>query len=221
VNIAKAASVLPLIVKLKTLKQSGSDTLVEFSLSHRVIKPLQVRSELQRFAALVANLKPKAVLEVGTCLGGTLFVLSRLADEGATIISVDLPGGKFGGGYQWLRTPIYKCFPRRGQRLHLIRGNSHDVKTQATVKHILGSQKLDLLFIDGDHTYDGVKRDFTLYAPLVRKGGVVAFHDIAEHSRETGSEVSRFWNEINQHYSHEEIIEDRKQGWAGIGILAA
>jgi len=221
VNIAKAASVFPLIVELKTLKRSDPETLVEFSLSHRVIEPLQVRSEFQRFAKLVAYRKPKAVLEIGTCRGGTLFVLSRLADEGATIISVDLPGGKFGGGYHWLQTPIFKCFPKRGQKLHLIRDNSHETETREKVEHILGGQRLDLLFIDGDHTYDGVKRDFTLYSPLVGKGGVVAFHDIAEHSAETGCEVSKYWNEIKQHYSHEEIIEDRKQGWAGIGVLDA
>jgi predicted O-methyltransferase YrrM len=221
VNLAKAVSAIPLMIELKALKQSEPRRLVDFSLSHRVIRPLQIRSEFERFAALVADLRPKALLEIGTFFGGTLFVLSRLSDPEATIISVDLPGGKFGGGYKFLRIPIYKCFPRGRQRLHLIRGDSHEFETQARVKAILGNQKLDLLFIDGDHTYDGVKHDFHLYAPLVRKGGVVAFHDIAEHPRDTGCEVSRFWNETKQQYPYEEIVEDRNQGWAGIGILGA
>jgi hypothetical protein len=38
-------------------------------------------------------------LEIGTARGGTLFFLTRLASPHATIVSVDLPGGPFGGGY--------------------------------------------------------------------------------------------------------------------------
>lgn len=36
---------------------------------------------------------------------------------------------------------------------------------------------LDLVFIDGDHSYEGVKSDWLLYEPLVRAGGLVLFHD--------------------------------------------
>jgi len=36
----------------------------------------------------------------------------------------------------------------------------------------------DFLFIDGDHTYEGVEGDFEMYSPLVRRGGIIAFHDI-------------------------------------------
>jgi hypothetical protein len=34
-----------------------------------------------------------------------------------------------------------------------------------------------LLFIDGDHRYEGVRRDFEMYSPLVGAGGLIAFHD--------------------------------------------
>lgn len=37
---------------------------------------------------------------------------------------------------------------------------------------------IDLLWIDGDHSEAGAKRDFELWAPLVRKGGVLAAHDV-------------------------------------------
>lgn len=218
-NLAKAASVFPMIVRMKTMQGADPDTLVDFALSHRVIKPLQVRSEFKRFAGIVATMKPRFALEIGTFFGGTLFVISRLADRNATIISVDMPGGKFGGGYQWLRAPIYKCFPTKNQRLHLIRGDSHDSDTKGKVKDILNGQELDLLFIDGDHTYSGVKADFDQYSPLVRKGGAVVFHDIAVHPPEVHCEVSDFWNKIKKQYPHEEIIEDRNQGHAGIGVL--
>jgi predicted O-methyltransferase YrrM len=101
--------------------------------------------------------------------------------------------------------------------MHLIRGDSHSEEVAARLRRI--TQSLDVLFIDGDHTYEGVKRDFLLYAPLVRPGGIVAFHDIAEHPKETGCDVARFWNEVKTSYRHEEIIENREQrGW-GIGVL--
>jgi len=38
-------------------------------------------------------------------------------------------------------------------------------------------EPLDVLFIDGDHTYDGVKKDFERHAPNVKPGGVILFHD--------------------------------------------
>lgn len=36
---------------------------------------------------------------------------------------------------------------------------------------------IDMIFIDGDHSYEGVKRDWELFAPFVRQFGVVVFHD--------------------------------------------
>ena len=86
------------------------------------------------------------------------------------------------------------------------------------VQSVLGNQKIDLLHIDGDHTYEGVKQDYLLYSAMVREGGLIAFHDIAVHA-DTSCRVSVFWDEIKQKFKHEEIIEDRRQGWAGIGLL--
>jgi hypothetical protein len=57
-----------------------------------------------------------------------------------------------------------------------------------------------------------------MYSPLVKPGGIVAFHDIVEISA-AGVEVARFWNEIKTDYRNREIIENRQQGWGGIGIL--
>ena len=36
---------------------------------------------------------------------------------------------------------------------------------------------IDVLFIDGDHTYEGVRDDWNNFSPFVKKGGVVYFHD--------------------------------------------
>lgn len=58
-----------------------------------------------------------------------------------------------------------------------IEGNSHEHETQNWFKSQLGLYKLDLLFIDAGHKYHDVTQDFNNYAPLVRKGGIIAFHD--------------------------------------------
>lgn len=41
----------------------------------------------------------------------------------------------------------------------------------------LADKILRLLFVDGDHTYEGVKKDIDLFCPLVRTGGIVIFDD--------------------------------------------
>src|SRR6266853_5522445 len=179
------------------------------------IRPQQVREELIGLFEIVSALQPKSAMEIGTCAGGTLFMTCRVADPNATVISVDLPGGRFGSGYVWPRRFVYRGFAGKNQALHLLRRNSHDVKTNDLVRSLLRGRQLDFLFIDGDHTYDGVRADFEMYAPLVRSGGIVAFHDIAKHPQETGCEVDRFWNEIKLAYRHLEIVNDPFQGWAG------
>ena len=86
---------------------------------------------------------------------------------------------------------------------------------------ILYGEQLDFLFIDADHTYAGVQRDFQMYSPLVRSGGIVAFHDIVTHKRGTECQVEKFWGEIKQHYRHREIIEDVSEGSLPIAVTRA
>jgi cephalosporin hydroxylase len=185
----------------------------------RPIHLRQVRSEVLAWSRLVAEAAPRRSLEIGTFRGGTLFLLCVFSPSDAHIISLDLPGGGFGGGYSSSKIPLFKCFTRGHQNLRLVRADSHLPETKARILKLLGDEPLDFLFIDGDHSYDGVKRDFEMYSPLVRPGGIIAFHDIVEHSREQECEVAKFWEEIKLRYPYREIVEDHRQGWAGIGVL--
>lgn len=164
--------------------------------------------------------RPKAetVLEIGTCNGGTLWLWCYLAAKDALIISLDLPGGAFGGGYDEQMIPLLESYARKTQTLELIRGDSHTEEALEVTTKLLGGREVDLLFIDGDHTYEGVKKDWEMYSPLVRPGGIVVFHDIVEHESAPDCQVDRLWNELKQKYRHEEFCSPDR-GWAGIGVI--
>ena len=184
-----------------------------------LIRPMQVKSEFLGLLNILQEKKSEIILEIGTANGGTLLGFSKLAPDDATIMSIDLPEGPFGGGYPKSKIPLYFSFKKKNQKMFLLRENSHVNETLEKVKDILNGRRVDFLFIDGDHTYEGVKRDFELYSPLVKSGGVVAFHDVAVHPGYIGCFVNIFWDEIKKNYEHQEFIENKHQGWGGIGVL--
>jgi predicted O-methyltransferase YrrM len=171
--------------------------------------------------SIVASIRPARALEIGTLRGGTLFLLCRLAAASARIISVDLPEGRYGGGYTAAKIPLYRRFAGEGQSLHFLRQDSHKQETADRVKELLGGALLDYFFIDGDHTYEGIKRDFELYSPLVRNGGVVAFHDIAVSGPAPCRGVEQLWNEVRGRHPHQEIVPEPEADGRryGIGLL--
>jgi predicted O-methyltransferase YrrM len=183
-----------------------------------LIAPWQYLEEIGPLISIYEKLKPKTVLEIGTANGGTLFLYSKLATEDALIISIDLPGGKFGGGYPDWKTPLYRKFARPKQHLELVRANSHDDATFEKTKKLLNGRPVDFLFIDADHTYEGIKKDFLTYSELVAPKGVIAFHDVANHPNPVYG-VHKFWQEIKNNYKHEEFIRDPKQHGLGIGVI--
>ncbi len=61
--------------------------------------------------------------------------------------------------------------------INLIQGNSYFNETETKFKEELNNNELDLLFIDGDHTLDGVKNDYERYSKYVKKGGFIIFDD--------------------------------------------
>ncbi len=204
-------------------KIDNVDEAVKFAFSFQYfyfsIKTGQIKYEITKLLEILKDLDSKIILEIGTAGGGTLFLFTKIAHAEATIISVDLPGGDFGGGYTKWKIPIYQSFRKRRQRIKLFREDSHNPKTFELVKNFLDGKMIDFLFIDGDHTYEGVKKDFEMYSCLVKKGGIIAFHDISECPPEVGCDVSKYWNEIKYDYQFLEIIEDINQTWAGIGVF--
>jgi len=184
------------------------------------IRPSQVHWEILNLAEIVKKLAPKTVLEVGTSRGGTFFIWARLAAPDAHLISIDLPGGENIWAYPRWKEPFYKRFASKGQHIDLLRGDSQKQEMVERLKKTLNGAQVDFLFIDADHAYEGVKKDFELYAPFVRQGGVIAFHDVAVHPPIANCGVTRLWAELKaESKNYKEFIEKADQGWGGIGVL--
>jgi predicted O-methyltransferase YrrM len=179
----------------------------------------QKEREIRGLLTEVRRLRPRRLLEIGSSAGGTLFLWTRAAAEDATIVSIDLPAGGIRDPEEAERLQRFERFRRGRQRLYLLRADSHAGLTQRRLAEILEGQALDFLFIDGDHSYDGVRRDFDDYAPLVRPDGLVALHDVHPHSQAWGGEVPQFWSEIRDRYSASELLESPAQDGYGIGLI--
>jgi len=177
-------------------------------------------SELSGLVHLVRGLSPISIIEIGVDGGGTMALWAQIAATDARLIGVDL---EISAAVQ----SSVRASLRTGQALSLFAGDSHSDATKRRVRDTLGDNKVDFLFIDGDHGYEGVKQDFEDYGPLVRKGGLVAFHDIVPdfstrfgiHTGQHSGAVHKFWREVSTRYPHDEFIESIAQDGFGIGVI--
>jgi predicted O-methyltransferase YrrM len=194
--------------------------LADLRISAGELAASQKLDEILPFLDRVAELEPRTVVEIGTSGGGTLYLLTRVASDEAVIVSVDL------------EIPPHLAAARRrlarpGQRLVSLAGNSQTEEMVSQVRAALDGRPLDVLFIDGDHSYEGVQRDWELYSGLVRPGGLIGLHDIQEDYRTSrgtptasiSGEVPRFWRELRERHRTEELIADPEQDGYGIGVV--
>lgn len=154
----------------------------------------QNKIELLELSKILYFHKPQNFLEIGTQYGGTFYLLSSLSS--GKKISIDLEGGAYGGldieTIKERNSVLKSFFPD----CHLLNMDSHLETTLDSVKKILNGEKLDLLFIDGDHSYSGVRKDFEMYRQILRAGGILIFHDINYMPKLPECEVHQFWDEL-------------------------
>ena len=163
--------------------------------------------------------KPHYTVEIGTWHGGSLWYWLQHAQPGAHVISVDTGPATWGPPEPDFDTSQWYDWVPEGVYLHKITGNSRAHDVQAQVGYLC-PEGIDWLFIDGDHSYEGVKWDFMTYGPRVNKGGVICFHDLITPAGQPHIQVGRLWKEIRQAgYVTRELYSERNQQSMGIGVV--
>src|SRR5687767_1114188 len=164
--------------------------------------------------ALVEMMRPESIVELGVYEGSSYCAfcqaVAELALRGTRCFGIDTWRGDELMGAVNDRTltrlkahhdPLYSSFSQFVQA---------DFDTAAA--HVADGT-IDLLHIDGLHTYEGVKHDFETWRPKMSEVGVILFHDTAV--RDGGFGVWRLWEEIAPHHPSLHFPHSN-----GLGVLA-
>jgi len=178
---------------------------------------MQKPQEIHWLFELIRAARPRVVLEIGLYHGGTFFLWSRAAAPNAHLLAIDTrPVGRLGAWSPFCL--VRRSFAVGSQRVTLLMdSDSHSESTLRRVMALLDGRPVDFLFIDGDHSHDGVWQDFNMYSPLVAPGGLVAFHDVSLNPLEWTKGVAQFWREFTIDHETEERVANDEPGF-GIGV---
>ncbi|CAN5713487.1 hypothetical protein BH11VER1_BH11VER1_26470 [soil metagenome] len=165
---------------------------------------------------LVSLVKPETVVELGTWLGDSFFTFCqavRDAQISTTCYAVDHWKGDEQAGaasFSLFEVVQQHCVQHYQSFAYLMKSDFNDAAHEFTPNTI------DLLHIDGFHSYESVRNDFETWFPLVRDGGIVLFHDIKVRSNVIHQNfgVWKLWEELKTQHETREF----RQGF-GLGIL--
>lgn len=166
---------------------------------------MQKPRELAELLRLLDHPPAMRVLEIGGMYGGTVWAWRQIAASLIVVVDKFVLEGRMERATD---VPFI-----------LIEGDSHSPETRARVEP---HAPFDFLFIDGDHSYEGVRNDFLMYAPWVNEGGIIALHDVSVEQParvQPQHDVAPWWNQVREYYDHREIYDATGDRWGGIGVL--
>ena len=144
------------------------------------------------------------VVEIGVYEGVTTRALAGALDDGAELFGVD-PFFRGRLGICWSKPIAHREVSRARPncKVEFVEQLSFDAADE-----IMGD--FDLVFIDGDHSWDGIRRDWNDWSPRVRPDGIIALHDtrVPAHNprvQELGSR--KFFDEHIVHDSRFKLVE--------------
>ena len=167
---------------------------------------------------IVSALRPKTIVELGVHRGFSYFVFCQAVQRlhlDARCLAIDTWLGDEHAGFYG--DEVYGAVRSHNRRYdgfsRLIRSDFSAARGSFT------DGSIDLLHIDGCHTYEAVRRDFESWLPKLSKRGVVLFHDTAEYANGFG--VHRLWEELRRRYPHFEFRHGHGLGVIGVGAVPA
>ncbi len=154
---------------------------------------MQSYEELMDFCAGIEGIAPRNIcLEIGMYRGGTHFLWRQYFPE---VISLEVNEDFC----REARAVLDACgvYPDGSK---IICADAHSAAGIEAADTALVGRQVDMLFIDGDHTYESAKADFESHHARVRAGGIIAFHDAGSRAHMPGV-----------YQAVEEIEENREQ----------
>jgi hypothetical protein len=196
------------MVKHQTNIEIGGYRLFDGSRTHLMQSPYELPDFIIALKQheIDSGKKIKRFLEVGFSSGINNTILNKFFnfDE---IVAVDIFSSAINGNT--LSANLMH------KNLTLVCGDSTSNRVLNIVK---GFGLFDLIFIDANHTYEYVKKDFENYIKVLDKGSVIAFHDIDSPD---WPGINRFWNELKEtgKYNQVEFVSKDFKLQYGIGML--
>lgn len=114
----------------------------------------------------------KKIVEIGVFEGGTTHLFAERSDDDAVVFGID-PFVKGRLGISWT-----ELIARHYNKRHLASGKIQFLsKFSTAIEETDIAPPIDFLFIDGDHSLDGITADWTKWREWVPSGGIIALHD--------------------------------------------
>ena len=147
---------------------------------------------------LISVKKPNLIVELGTHAGCSYFGMCeavKLNKLQSNCFAVDTwQGDAHAGFYPDAIFNLVEDFNKKNYQ-------EYSILLRMTFDNALKKiedNSIDLLHIDGFHTYQAVKHDFETWLPKVSSGGIILFHDTNVKERDFG--VYKLWEEIRSNY---------------------
>lgn len=161
---------------------------------------------------LVSELKPKTFVELGVENGHSFFNISesmhKINSQSKCFAVDSWLGDDFTSKYS---EEVYNGVVRINQEI--FKNQNILLRMQFdTALSEFADKSIDILHIDGSHTYQDVKKDFQEWLPKVSYDGIILIHDIQVRDPEFG--VYDFWQEITQSFRHIEFFHG-----FGLGVV--
>lgn len=159
------------------------------------------KQALYRYASKVP--RGGVIVDIGTAAGGSAFIMALASKPSVKVVTID--------------PAVNENFLSNRKDLGLVKKISFRNKTSNDAVKNWHGGKIDMLFVDGIHNYEGVMNDIDTWGSFVKKGGTVAIHDIFLYDNTIGKAVQDLVGA--KRLKPIEIVDDKWQDERRIGMF--